>query len=72
MSPKKMPLPNEDPIDIVDWIKSIKFPLDKDEYDLLEKVYSKKYTGCPISIFDRHSLVVLYWQVRGYLRKSNK
>jgi hypothetical protein len=60
-----MPSYNADPASVACWIKDSGFPLRQEEVDLIESI-SKDCQ--PISIQDRYELVVLYWQVVGWLR----
>lgn len=62
---RMMPNYNDDPSSVACWIKDSGFPLRPEEADLVESVSE----DCqPMSIQDRYELVVLYWQVVGWLR----
>lgn len=66
---------NDDPTYLASWILSagkIKdFPFSEDELDVLNWCANQRYLGGPISSEKRYEIVILYWQMIGYLRKSD-
>lgn len=69
-----VPEANTDPIDLAYWILFTStyhlFPLTEQENDILRSISNKRYTDEPVSVFDRYEIVIIYWQLRGFLRKK--
>jgi hypothetical protein len=68
-----MTIPNPigaDPRTIAEWLKTIPFPYDSEEMELVSKTIDKIYTDEPMCIGDQYALRILYWQVVGWLRKT--
>jgi hypothetical protein len=65
----KMPNHNDDPVSIACWLikEGIDFPFENDELDLIDRISNSEG---PISIHDRYEIVILYWQLVGFLRKG--
>lgn len=65
---------NDDPVLIAKWLLSHKdeFPFEEDELEVIERVADKEYFFQPVSIYCRYEIVILYWQMVGFLRKRKE
>jgi len=58
-----------DPVTLATWLRTVPFPYDDEEKELLATIVGKTYTGEPTAVADLYALRILYWQVVGWLRK---